>query len=105
MYGFSHYIVTPAVYKAHAIEKGKTIGEGEYMYWHWAYWQGGGETCWKSVRDYVANCVEEVEAMVERGEKVDHGNDSDQDPYSDEEGGTGNAEFGEESWVLLQKED
>ncbi|KUJ18964.1 uncharacterized protein LY89DRAFT_643530 [Mollisia scopiformis] len=86
--GFTHYIITPAAYKARAIEQGQEIEEGEYMYWHWAYWQGGGANCWKSVRDFVASCVEEVEGMVERGERAndeDDEDDEDQDSDSDEE--------------------
>lgn len=96
---FNHYIVTPAAFKAKADKEMKKIEEGEYIYWHWAYWRGGGPSRWKSVRDFVASCVEEVEGLIEKGEKVDNGNDSDQDPYSDEEVEE------ESSWVVVQNED
>lgn len=59
---FGHYIIPPAYWSY--LNKGK-IQEGEYRYFHWAFWQGEAQE-WKSIRDYVASCVEEVENELEQ---------------------------------------
>jgi len=51
-------------------EEVKDADDGEYVYWHRAAWAVGGYGPWKSIRDWVASCVETVEEMVERGEKI-----------------------------------
>lgn len=84
--GFRHFIITPAG----CASVGIVVKDGEYRYWHEAPWQGGGDV-WKSVRDWVASCVEDVEAMVEKGEKKDNG-----DVDSDSENDEGSESFEEE---------
>lgn len=86
--GFNHYIVTPEALKAYAAENGMEIGDGEYLYWHWAPWQGG-ESAWKSVRHFVAGCVEKVERMVERGERVDEDDEEESSSSERDEEGDG----------------
>jgi len=66
--GFRHYYVPPAAWKAS--QTGKDVKEGEYLYWHGASWAPGGYGPWSCIRDWVAQCVEKVEGMVERGGKV-----------------------------------
>lgn len=61
---FFHYIVPPAFWKANVV--GREVEEGEYRYWHTAYWQHYIHP-WLSVRHWVASCVEELEDEIERG--------------------------------------
>lgn len=69
--GFRHYLVTPSSWKETMEDAGEEAAEGEYRYWHWAFWQGEIQP-WDSVRDFVAYCVEEVEEMREKGEEGDY---------------------------------
>jgi hypothetical protein len=48
---------------------GRQVADGEHQSWYWAPWCGC-ISVWDSVRDRVASCVEEVEAMVENEETV-----------------------------------
>ena len=52
-------------------------GDGEqfrdqerYVYFHYAYWQGV-DHLWQSVRDWVAEKLEDLEDMVKRGKTMD----------------------------------
>ena len=58
--------------------EGRASKEGESKYWHWAPWQASIQM-WDSVRDWVASLVEDVEEMVETGEKVDKDDEEDND--------------------------
>jgi len=84
---FHHYIIPHTMWKDMITTR--EVKEGEYRYWHWAYWQDSGISAFNSVRDWVASCVEEVEAMVERGEKVYNGDEmedeSDEDSDAEDE--------------------
>jgi hypothetical protein len=62
-----HYIIHPKMWKDNAV--GRAVAEGEYQYWHWALWQASIDV-WNSVGDWAASCVNEVEAIMERREKV-----------------------------------
>jgi hypothetical protein len=73
---FYHYIIPPSMWKDNV--EGREVKDGEYKYWHWAPWQASIQM-WDSVRDWVASLVEEVEEMVEKGEKVDKDDDEDED--------------------------
>lgn len=66
--GFRHYYISPEKWKASI--SGEDAQDGEYLYWYEASWAGQANGPWRSIRDWVASCVEEVEGMVERGEKV-----------------------------------
>ncbi|KAL4806039.1 hypothetical protein BDV18DRAFT_138586 [Aspergillus unguis] len=82
--GFSHYLVPPAVWNKR-FGGGNEIQNGEYCYCQWAPWRGE-PMHWKSIREYVANCVEEVEEMLEKGEKEEfYGDDSEDDGSEDED--------------------
>ncbi|KAH8168499.1 hypothetical protein LIA77_11763 [Sarocladium implicatum] len=64
--GFRHVFVLPAVYRELAQGR-EGYEEGEYRYWHWASWRA--EPSWyRSVREWVALSVEELERKVEDGE-------------------------------------
>ncbi|KAH7336096.1 hypothetical protein BKA65DRAFT_596151 [Rhexocercosporidium sp. MPI-PUGE-AT-0058] len=65
--GFSHYFIPPSVWKENM--DGREIMAGEYRYWSNASWQGSTEIH-QSIRDWVAGWVENIEGMVERGEKT-----------------------------------
>jgi hypothetical protein len=73
--GFRHFIIPPSLWRDTVVNR--EVTEGEYRYFHHASWRGGIDV-WDSVRDWVANLVEEVERMVERGEVVD-GDDGDEE--------------------------
>lgn len=68
---FIHYIILPKCWKKAMQQAGKEVKDGEYQYWQWASWWGSGIRHWDSVRDYVADCVERVEEMIETGEDED----------------------------------
>ncbi|KAE8443538.1 hypothetical protein EG329_001778 [Mollisiaceae sp. DMI_Dod_QoI] len=100
---FNHYIILPAVWKANVVER--EVGDEECLYCHWAPWQSG-VSMWDSVRDFVASCVEEVEGMVERGEKVDDEDDGDQNSDSEEDYGrtTGQEEENNsDEWIHVER--
>jgi hypothetical protein len=69
---FSHYIIPPKCWKEAMEKAGKEVKDGEYQYWHWAYWWGSGIHHFDSVRDFVAYCVEEVEEMIEKGAEEEY---------------------------------
>ncbi|KAJ5982350.1 hypothetical protein N7451_012450 [Penicillium sp. IBT 35674x] len=82
--GFSHYLVPPAVWKKRFGGESE-IQNGEYCYCHWAPWTGG-PMLWRSIRDYVADCVEEVEGMLEKGEKEEfYGDESEEDDSEEDD--------------------
>ncbi|KAJ5685402.1 hypothetical protein N7536_008021 [Penicillium majusculum] len=66
---FDHFIVPPKYWKEGKAQARKEVKDGEYQYWHWAFWSGSGIRHWDSVRDFVCSCVEEVEEMIENGEE------------------------------------
>lgn len=47
---FDHFIVPPKAWKEGKVQAGKEVKEGEYQYWHWAFWSGSGICHWDSVR-------------------------------------------------------
>jgi hypothetical protein len=55
--GLQHVIIMAKVWKANV------LGDGEYRYWNFAPWQPCAKHC-GSVRDWVVNCVVEVERMA-----------------------------------------
>ncbi|KAG4432757.1 hypothetical protein IFR05_011762 [Cadophora sp. M221] len=69
---FRHYIIPHRMWKD--IVKGGDVEEGEYQYWHMTNWSVEASH-WGSVWDWVASLVEEVECMVEKGEKIEHFDD------------------------------
>lgn len=82
--GFHHYIIPAAMWKANVVDREAT--DGEYQYWHIAAWMSGDVSRYNSIRDYVASCVEEVEAMAARGEVADfdsEGVEDDEDASSE----------------------
>lgn len=92
--GFSHCIIPPALWRD-VVDR--EVKDGEYRYWQGASWQGGIST-YNSIRDWVASSVEYIEAMIERGEKVDDGDgDGDEEEEEEEEGEDEEEEGGEES--------
>ncbi|KAJ5317812.1 hypothetical protein PENANT_c004G10869 [Penicillium antarcticum] len=64
--GFYHYYMRPTAWN-----DDEKIKDKRYRYWHWAPWMGSIAR-YNSVRDYVASCVEEVEEMLELGEKEEY---------------------------------
>lgn len=67
--GYRHYIIPHKMWKD--IVKGRDVKEGEYQYWHTTNWSATADH-WDTIWDWVASLVEEVEAMVDRNEKVEH---------------------------------
>ncbi|KAJ5775353.1 uncharacterized protein N7511_000364 [Penicillium nucicola] len=63
--GFYHYYMRPRAWNVDEEDK-----DNKYRYWNWAPWRGGISR-YNSFRDYVADCVETVEKMLELGEKED----------------------------------
>jgi hypothetical protein len=99
---FYHYIIPPRVWKENIV--GREVKDGEYQYWNWAPWRVTPEI-YDSVWHWVASCVEEVEGMVEKGEKANRSSEDnfgrDEDSETDEsdndgaENKAGNATDGE----------
>ncbi|KAH6690263.1 hypothetical protein BKA61DRAFT_742721 [Leptodontidium sp. MPI-SDFR-AT-0119] len=69
---YRHYIIPHRMWKDTV--KGGDVGEGEYQYWHMTN-HSVEASHWGLVWDWVASMVEEVEGMVEKGEKVGHWDD------------------------------
>ncbi|KAJ5406365.1 hypothetical protein N7465_007649 [Penicillium sp. CMV-2018d] len=87
---FDHFIVPPKYWKEGKMQAGKEVKDGEYQYWHWAFWSGGGIRHWDSVRDFVCSCVEEVEEMIENGEEEDWEPNPDVDYLEEVDGSASN---------------
>lgn len=80
--GFWHRIIPAALWKQNVTKR--EVKDGEYRYYYYAPWEGCINP-FTSVRAYVASCVEEVEAMVEREEKLSYdGSGPDTDSSEDE---------------------
>ncbi|OQE40251.1 hypothetical protein PENCOP_c006G00016 [Penicillium coprophilum] len=76
---YRHFIIPPRYWKEGRMKAGKEVKDGEYQYWHWAFWEGSGIFHWESARDLVCSCGEEVEEMIEMGIEEDWESCSDLD--------------------------
>lgn len=63
---FVHFMISPADWRG-SIDGHPPFGPGEYPYWHWVNWSGGGDDIWHSLRDWIASEVENAEMMVRKG--------------------------------------
>ncbi|KAL5320469.1 hypothetical protein ACEPPN_011274 [Leptodophora sp. 'Broadleaf-Isolate-01'] len=86
---YRHYIIPHRMWKDTV--KGGDVGEGEYQYWHMTN-HSVEASHWGSVWDWVASMVEEVEGIVEKGEKVGYWDDRG-DLIVDEESEDGESEM------------
>lgn len=66
--GFHHFIIPPKLWREILVSR--EAEEGEYRYYHHAPWRGAIDV-WDTVRDWVADSVEKLEKMIERGKVVD----------------------------------
>jgi hypothetical protein len=81
--GFQHAIVPPKLWQR--IVGKDNAKPGEYCYFSHASWRGEIEF-YHSIRDWVAKLVEEVEDMIERGEKVVQYGEDGEEIVDDDEG-------------------
>jgi hypothetical protein len=64
---YVHFMISPTNWRGSV--EGHSFGPGEYPYWRWANWDGGGDI-WHSLRDWIASEVEQAELMVRKGKTV-----------------------------------
>lgn len=83
--GWRHYIMLPRAYAPKENFEGGRIGDRKPIYMHDASWSCAPRS-WTSIRDWVAECVEEVEGMVERGEKAPYDYEEDEEDLNETDG-------------------